>query len=275
MKRSRALGMVFLLIWLIGCQSSGNAGLPGLEQVDADHIVSISVAEENGPTRRIDDPKAIQSFISAISEAEHDMGELDIRAPDYRATVRMDDDALHVFSFWIKGEEPGLATKEAQDGHYKLTDAAKATLLILFQDAVPVEREKDGEAARPQPHGLNVVIGDQIFAAQLGGYCWADNGMGVCADVPSNEELAEKQKFPALGTSGERVRLAFESEPDEVTVTASFPDEERPDESVEYGGSNFRLAAGEGKHLYIVQAKWPQGSVSYVFRVEVAAAAAR
>ncbi|TYP71236.1 hypothetical protein [Paenibacillus methanolicus] len=271
MKRLRALGVSFLLIWLIGCRQSGSAALPGLEQVEAARIASITAQEQDGPGRRIDDPKTFQSFVEAMNDAEYDSAIFDIRPPDFAATVRMEDDALHVFSFWLKGDEPGLATKETYSGHYKLTDAAKAILSELFRNAAPLEREKDGDAVGPLPPELRVVVGDRIFAASLGGYCWKD----ACADVPSNEELAEKQKFHVLGTSGENVRLAFGTEPDEVSVMVSFPDEERPNESLKYDGSYFRLAAGAGEHLYIVQAKWPQGSASYVFKVEVEPSAKR
>ncbi|WP_156417582.1 hypothetical protein [Paenibacillus etheri] len=56
-----------------------------------------------------------------------------------------------------------------------------------------------------------------------------------------------------------------------IEVIASFPGEERPDEALSVEKNSFQLAAGSGRHLYIIQARWTQGSTSYVFEVECSA----
>lgn len=86
--------------------------------------------------------------------------------------------------------------------------------------------------------------------------------------MASNDQLVTKQNVHPKAASGDPVELDFSSAPEELTVMASFPADERPDETLSVNNGRFLLAAGSGKHLYIIDAKWPQGSASYVFEVE-------
>lgn len=132
-----------------------------------------------------------------------------------------------------------------------------------FKDKISSE-----DTANPQPPSVQVTVGGERFEAIQGSYCWNDNGKGVCVDMASYDELVSKQKVHPKAISGDRVELEFSYAPKEIEVMASFPREERPDEALSVDKNSFQLAAGRGRHLYIIHARWPQGSASYVFEVE-------
>lgn len=132
-----------------------------------------------------------------------------------------------------------------------------------FKDKISSE-----DTANPQPPSVQVTVGGERFESIQGSYCWNDNGKGVCVDMASYDELVSKQKVHPKAISGDRVELEFSYAPKEIEVMASFPREERPDEALSVDKNSFQLAAGRGRHLYIIHARWPQGSASYVFEVE-------
>lgn len=152
-------------------------------------------------------------------------------------------------------------------GHYRLSDTSKKDLLDLFQSTFK-DKISSEDTANPQPPSVQVTVGGERFEAIQGSYCWNDNGKGVCVDMASYDELVSKQKVHPKAISGDRVELEFSYAPKEIEVMASFPREERPDETLSVDKNSFQLAAGSGRHLYIIHARWPQGSASYVFEVE-------
>ncbi|WP_405176060.1 hypothetical protein MHI27_08895 [Paenibacillus sp. FSL H8-0261] len=264
--------ITLLFIGLIGC---GNARTEVKQssqiELDAQNIVSINLIEEDQPVTTISEASSLEHFVQAITAAEYDKAQLDIAPSDYRTTVNMKDGISYEFSFWIVGSNSGLLIKSEQTGHYRLSDISKKDLLDLFQSTVKEDKISPADTTNPQPPNVQVTVGGEQFAAIQGSYCWNDNGKGVCVDMASYDQLVTKQKVHPKATSRDQVELKFSSAPKELEVVASFPGEERPDEALSVENNSFQLAAGSGKHLYIIQARWPQGSASYVFEVECSA----
>ncbi|WP_340034234.1 hypothetical protein [Paenibacillus sp. FSL H3-0302] len=262
------LTITLLFIGLVGCGNTGNeVKQAGQIELDANNIVSINLIEKKQPMATISDPSSFERFVQAITTAEYDRGQLDIASSDYSTTVNMKDGISYEFSFWIGGSNSGLLIKSGQMGHYRLSDTSKKDLLDLFQSTFK-DKISTEDTANPQPPSVQVTVGGERFEAIQGSYCWNDNGKGVCVDMASYDELVSKQKVHPKAISGDRVELEFSYAPKEIEVMASFPREERPDETLSVDKNSFQLAAGSGRHLYIIHARWPQGSASYVFEVE-------
>ncbi|WP_405169161.1 hypothetical protein [Paenibacillus sp. FSL H3-0286] len=262
------LTITLLFIGLVGCGNTGNeVKQAGQIELDANNIVSINLIEKKQPMDTISDPSSFERFVQAITTAEYDRGQLDIAPSDYSTTVNMKDGISYEFSFWIGGSNSGLLIKSGQMGHYRLSDTSKKDLLDLFQSTFK-DKISSEDTANPQPPSVQVTVGGERFEAIQGSYCWNDNGKGVCVDKASYDELVSKQKVHPKAISGDRVELEFSYAPKEIEVMASFPREERPDETLSVDKNSFQLATGSGRHLYIIHARWPQGSASYVFEVE-------
>lgn len=256
-------------IGLIGCGNTRTEVKQSSQiELDAQNIVSINLIEEDQPVTTISEASSLEHFVQAITAAEYDKGQLDIAPSDYRTTVNMKDGISYEFSFWIVGSNSGLLIKSGQMGHYRLSDISKKDLLDLFQSTVKEDKISPADTTNPQPPNVQVTVGGEQFDAIQGSYCWNDNGKGVCVDMASYDQLVSKQKVHPKATSRDQVELKFSSAPKELEVVASFPGEERPDEALSLENNSFQLAAGSGKHLYIIQARWPKGSASYVFEVE-------
>jgi len=137
-------------------------------------------------------------------------------------------------------------------------------------DPVPPSSNAVRQVDNNQPPAVQVTVGGETFHAITGSYCWESEGTGFCADKASYGELIAKQNIHPKAGSGEPVELEFTAAaaPDELSVIASFPGEERPDEALTVEAGRFHLAAGSGKQLYIIHAQWPQGGSDYVFEVE-------
>ncbi|MEK4193407.1 hypothetical protein NYE59_10065 [Paenibacillus sp. FSL L8-0323] len=263
------LALTLLFIGLVGCGNTGNE-IKQADQIelDANNIVSINLIERKQPMATISDTSSFERFVQAITTAEYDRGQLDIAPSDYRTTVNMKDGISYEFSFWIVGSNNGLLIKSGQMGHYRLSDTSKKDLLDLFQSTFNEDKNSSEDTVNPQPPSVQVTVGGEQFEAIQGSYCWNDNGKGVCVDIASNVELVSIQKVHPKAISGDQVELEFSYAPKEMEVMASFPGEERPDEALSVDKNSFQLAAGSGRHLYIIHARWPQGSASYVFEVQ-------
>ncbi|HBS45278.1 MAG TPA: hypothetical protein DEA91_13935 [Paenibacillus sp.] len=261
--------ITLLFIGLIGCGNTRTEVEQTSQiELDAQNIVSINLIEKDQPVTTISEASFLERFVQAITTAEYDKGQLDIALSDYRTTVNMKDGISYEFSFWMVGSNSGLLIKSGQMGHYRLTDISKKDLLDLFQSTVKEDKNSPADPTNPQPPNVQVTVGGEQFDAIQGSYCWNDNGKGVCVDMASYDQLVTKQKVHPNAISRDQVELIFSSAPKEIEVVASFPGEERPDEALSVENNSFQLAAGSGKHLYIIQARWPQGSASYVFEVE-------
>lgn len=261
--------ITLLFMGLISCGSAGTeVRQEGQIELDAQNIVSINLIEKDQPVATISEASVFKRFVQAITAAEYDKGQLDIAPNDYRTTVNMKDGISYEFSFWIVGSNSGLLIKSGQMGHYRLSDTSKKDLLDLFQSTVKEDKNSPTDTTNPQPPNVQVTVGGEQFDAIQGSYCWNDNGKGVCVDMASYDQLVSTQKVHPKAISRDQVELKFSSAPKEIEVIASFPGEERPDEALSVEKNRFQLAAGSGKHLYIIQARWSQGSASYVFEVE-------
>ena len=261
--------ITLLFIGLIGCGNTRTEVKQSNQiELDAQNIVSINLIEKDQPVTTISEASSLKRFVQAITAAEYDKGQLDIAPSDYRTTVNMKDGISYEFSFWIVGSNSGLLIKSGQTGHYRLSDISKKDLLDLFQSTIKEDKNSPADTTNPRPPNVQVTVGDEQFDAIQGSYCWNDNGKGVCVDMASYDQLVTKQKVHPKAISRDQVELKFSSAPKEIEVVASFPGEERPDEALSVENNSFQLAAGSGKHLYIIQARWPQGSASYVFEVE-------
>jgi hypothetical protein len=261
--------ITLLFIGLVGCGNTGTeVKQAGQIKLDAQNIVSINLIEKDQPVSTISGASSFERFVQAITTAEYDRGQLDIAPSDYRTTVNMKDGISYEFSFWIVGSNNGLLIKSGQMGHYRLSDTSKKDLLDLFQEAFKKDKNSPEDTVKAQPPSVQVTVGGEQFDAIQGSYCWNDNGKGVCVDMASYDQLVSKQKVHPKATSRDQVELKFSSAPKEIEVIASFPGEERPDEALSVEKNSFQLAAGSGRHLYIIQARWTQGSTSYVFEVE-------
>lgn len=260
---------LLLIMGLGGCTSSDTKAKPeGQFTMDSRNIDSIKIIEADQPLATISDISSFERFVQAITTAEYDRGQLDIAPRDYGITVIMEDGISKEFSFWILGANTGLFTRSGQTGHYRLSDDGKSNLLDLFQTAIKETTPPSSDIDDMMPPDLQVTVGGQTFDAFQGSYCWSVEGTGRCVDMASYDQLVAKQKEHPEASSGDPVALEFSTAPEELTVTASFPEDERPDEAVPVTNDRFLLAAGSGKHMYIIQAKWPQGSASYVIEVE-------
>ncbi|WHY21099.1 hypothetical protein QNH28_08975 [Paenibacillus sp. G2S3] len=261
--------ITLLLIGLVGCGNMRTEVKQTSQiELDAQNILSINLIEKDQPVTTISEASSLERFVQAITTAEYDKGQLDIAPSDYRTTVNMKDGISYEFSFWIAGSNDGLLIKSGQMGHYRLSDISKKDLLDLFQSTIKEDKNNPAEATDLQPPSVQVAVGDEQFDAIQGSYCWNDNGKGVCVDMASYDQLVSKQKVLPKAISRDQVELKFSSAPKEIEVIASFPGEERRDEALSVENNSFQLAAGSGKYLYIIQARWPQGSASYVFEVE-------
>ncbi|MEK4349592.1 hypothetical protein MKX41_02015 [Paenibacillus sp. FSL R5-0475] len=264
--------ITLLFIGLIGCGTTRTEVKQSSQiELDAQNIVSINLIEKDQPVTTISEASSLERFVQAITAAEYDKGQLDIAPSDYRTTVNMKDGISYEFSFWIVRSNSGLLIKSEQTGHYRLSDISKKDVLDLFQSTGKEDKISPADTTNPQPPNVQVTVGGEHFDAIQGSYCWNDNGKGVCVDMASYDQLVTKQKVHPKAISRDQVELKFSSAPKEIEVVASFPGEERPDEALSVENNSFQLAAGSGKHLYIIQARWPQGSASYVFEVECSA----
>ncbi|WP_449602694.1 hypothetical protein [Paenibacillus sp. Marseille-Q9583] len=257
--------ITMLFIGLIGCGNT-RTEVKQTSQIalDAQNIVSINLIEKDQPVTTISEASSLERLVQAITTAEYDKGQLDIAPSDYRTTINMKDGISYEFSFWIVGSNSGLLIKSGQMGHYRLSDISKKDLLDLFQSTVKEDKNSPADLTNPQPPNVQITVGGEQFDAIQGSYCWK----GVCVDMASYDQLVTKQKVHPKAISGDQVELKFSSAPKEIEVVASFPGEERPDEALSVENNSFQLTAGSGKHLYIIQARWAQGSASYVFEVE-------
>lgn len=261
--------ITLLLIGLVGCGNTRTEVKQTSQiELDAQNIVSINLIEKDQPVATISEVSSFERFVQAITTAEYDKGQLDIAPSDYRTTVNMKDGRSYELSFWIVGSNNGLLIKSGQMGHYRLSDSSKKDLLDLFQSTTKEDKNNPADATDLQPPSVQITVGGEQFDAIQGSYCWNDNGKGVCVDMASYDQLINKQKVHPKAISHDQVELKFSTAPKEIEVIASFPGEERPDEALSVENNSFQLAAGSGRHLYIIQARWPQGSVSYVFEVE-------
>lgn len=119
---------------LVGCVDSDNKDrMKNQTLIDLNSVNSITIQNDNGGSKAITDHELMERFVEAIHTAEYDRALLDIAAPDYVATVELEDSEGEKFSFWIKGEYDGLFIKSGQNGHYRLPGTAKVALLNLFQ----------------------------------------------------------------------------------------------------------------------------------------------
>ncbi|MDG0814475.1 hypothetical protein [Cohnella rhizosphaerae] len=129
-----------------------------------------------------------------------------------------------------------------------------------------------GKTPEVVPH-LEVTAGTETVTAQMGSYCWTDRkkGVGQCADAAVEPTMANVKRKPRVN-AGDIVTLAWSgAPPDEMRVTVSFPDEDRPAEALEAAGSTIRIPAGEGDRLFVITATWPGGTVPYYFGVSASA----
>lgn len=261
--------ITLLFIGLIGCGNTRTeVKQAGQIELDAQNITSVNLIEKDQPVSTISEASSFERFVQSITTAEYDRGQLDIAPSDYRTTVNMKDGISYEFSFWIVGSNSGLLIKSGQMGHYRLSDTSKKDLLDLFQAAYKKDKNSPEDTFKAQPPSVQVTVGGEQFDAIQGSYCWNDNGRGMCVDMASYDQLVSKQKVHPKVTSRDQVELNFSSAPKELEAIASFPGEERPDEALSVEKNHFQLAAGSGRHLYIIQARWAQGSASYVFEVE-------
>jgi hypothetical protein len=259
-----------LFIGLVGCGNTGTEVKQANQiELDAQNIVSIHLIEKEQPVTTISEASSFERFVQAITTAEYDRGQLDIAPSDYRTTLNIKDGISDEFSFWIAGSNSGLFIISGQMGHYRLSDTSKNDLLDLFQATLKKDKNSPKDtASRPQPPSVQVTVGGEQFDAIQGSYCWNDNGTGVCVDRAVYDQLVSEQKVHPRAISRDQVELNFSAMPKEIEVIASFPSEERPDEALSVEKNSFQLAAGSGRHLYIIHARWPQGSASYVFEVD-------
>ncbi|MGI2295986.1 hypothetical protein [Paenibacillus sp. GXUN7292] len=135
MKKINLLVLLTVLsMILVSCADADNKDKKKNQALlDSNLVHSITVKSSIDGVVSITDRKLIEQFAEAIHSAQFDSGQLDIKAPDYVATVQLEDSEGDIFSFWIKGEHEGLFTKSGQNGHYRLPGTAKAALLALFQ----------------------------------------------------------------------------------------------------------------------------------------------
>lgn len=128
--------VTFILIALVGCESSGTpvGNEPGM--MDARHIVAIALNDDDSDQSvNYTATSSFERFVHAVAAAEYTSAQLDITAPDYRSTVKMKDGSSQTFSFWIVGSNVGLMVKSGQNGHFRLPEASKQELLNLFESS--------------------------------------------------------------------------------------------------------------------------------------------
>lgn len=134
MKKINLLVLLTVLsMILVSCTDADNKDKKKNQALLDSNVHSMTVKSSIDEVVSITDRKLIEQFAEAIHSAQFDSGQLDIKAPDYVATVQLEDSESDIFSFWIKGEHEGLFIKSGRNGHYRLPGTAKAALLALFQ----------------------------------------------------------------------------------------------------------------------------------------------
>lgn len=109
-----------------------------------------------------------------------------------------------------------------------------------------------------------------------GSYCWPDTQtasgeiIGICADKIRWGELDES--IPVK--QGSETTLEIEASDDPQTLSASFflIGSDTPEESLELGSGSevpFKVNVPEGTYNVAIFGRWPQGDLSYEFRLEV------
>lgn len=122
-------------------------------------------------------------------------------------------------------------------------------------------------ASNPEPPALTIHADRIMFSPVLGTYSWSvDNGDGtydgIEADSAAPPELV-RMTDPIQVTEDTTITLDFEEEPDSYTVR--IWDE---DNTILSSSDDVDLS-GEGEVFYEVWARWPQGTASYAFSLDI------
>lgn len=146
MKKIMCLLIIITISSLLGCENQNTKDKKLLDlHVNVNEIYSISLSTPEHSPLTIDDNSFKIQFTQSISKAQYDYAQLDIKAPDYTASIKTNSERVQL-SFWLEGSSTGLIVKEGEAGHYRLSDEAKNALLELFKvtyGKVPISQKLD------------------------------------------------------------------------------------------------------------------------------------
>lgn len=129
---------------------------------------------------------------------------------------------------------------------------------------------QSGALAQPRPPALTVLAGAAVVPVLQGSYCWKEGNRGVCGDTPAPPELVQYMgTVPAVVTAGAPVQLRFARPPEPGSLGANHWVNGQPQPVPLDAGGRLPAPAAPGVYVYDVSARWPQGSASYVFVIEV------
>lgn len=129
------LSLICIVFAIVGCEGNKSIANNEISHLKSDDISSIDIIAIENQAIPISESSLIIQFVQAITTAEYTNGQLDIKAPDYKATLYLKNGTQQKLSFWIEGNSRGLIAKDGQVGHYLLQDEAKQKLQSLFQMA--------------------------------------------------------------------------------------------------------------------------------------------
>lgn len=146
-------------------------------------------------------------------------------------------------------------------------------LALLMEGCAPRPQRPVPSAPAPEPEAslpeIRVVSdGGEEVPAVRGSYCWSGSGRSVCADSVAPPELvaslspAPVPRESILGFRFARRPVEGSLEVRRWTGTAS--------ERVRFVRPGaFALPEQSGEYVYSVSARWPEGDVTWAFRVRV------
>jgi hypothetical protein len=115
------------------------------------------------------------------------------------------------------------------------------------------------------PHVTVSVAGTNVPTG-MGSYCWNSGGQGECADMASVEAVIQaKHLTPVLTTAGGVVTISFDRPPKSLDLRGG-PDEAHMS-AVPVSGFTFRVPVTPGETEYLLDARWSEGDVSWVFLI--------
>ena len=119
------------------------------------------------------------------------------------------------------------------------------------------------------PKAIITAEGKKVEAAQ-GSYCWGGALRYSCVDMISPPELINFEKLKPVAVSPKsKVKIEFEKEPDDSSLTVNRWVGNVDAESVSVNGNTFIVPEEKGVYVYAVSASWEKGSSGYAFTIEV------
>lgn len=119
------------------------------------------------------------------------------------------------------------------------------------------------------PKPILTVEREKVEVAQ-GSYCWKGLINAMCVDTVSPHEIINvKNLKPIVVSAQSELKIKYKKEPIENTLGVNRWISNKESESIPINDNVIQLPKEKGKHVYNVFARWDNGSLNYIFVVEV------